>query len=141
MRILLIIPVVLLTLLSCGKEGEYAPCSMPKDMKNECELSTDRAKTSGNEQWLKDQCEGSGLECQISCVVGSHPECDNNPCVQYNYKNLETGTQFTSTSPFCSKECTPDKDGKSPVCGDDALCMPILDKNYCIPLEYMTPGK
>ena len=129
MRILSIIPVILFTLLSCGQEAQYASCPMPSSMADECKQLT-----------MDNQCKNLGVKCRASCIVEDHPECKNNPCLEYNYKDPVTGDQ-AMTPPFCTKECKPDANGKSAECGDNALCLPYLDKNYCIPLEYVTSKK
>jgi len=131
----LIIPVILsavLSFASCGKEAEYGACFMPDDMQKECE-----------QLQLDKQCNDLGIKCKASCLIGDHPECHNNPCLLYNYEDTTTGNQAISP-PFCTKKCQPDnpkgKDPTSATCGADARCMPFLDDNYCIPIEYISPS-
>lgn len=137
MQRFLIIPVILiaiLSLFSCGREAEYAACFMSAGMTEECE------QQNINKQ-LNTQCEALGVKCKVSCIIDDHPECHNNPCLLYNYEDPGTGKLVMSTPPFCTKECTPDDPAKDPTasatCGSEALCMPFLNKSYCVPREYV----
>jgi len=120
--------IALLSVSSCGKEAEYGACFMPDEMKAECKQLN-----------LDGQCKDLGVKCKASCMIGYHPECHNNSCLLYNYEDTATGKLIMSPA-FCSKECTADDPAKptiSATCGANALCMPFLDKYYCVPVEYV----
>ena len=126
---------LLALVFACTTEPSYSSCHMPAGMVKDC---TTKA--------LSEECKNFGLDCLASCMVEDHPECNGDVCMIYNYKD-PIGSSVISSPAFCTFECTPpedekgnipaDWDHKAPECGDSALCMPYLDKYYCIPQKYL----
>ena len=108
---------------ACGKEASYQACPVPQSMAQKC-----------SEKTMKDLCGPLGLDCYASCVVEDHPVCNGDPCLIYNYKDMESGQLFMS-KPFCTFECDPANEEQD--CGKDAKCMPYLGKYYCVPTKYI----
>lgn len=95
--------------LNCEKEEKFQSCPMTEDIKKDC----------------KDE--------NVSCAVAMHPQCPDDICLIYKFKDITTGDLWLS-EPFCTFECSAATD-----CTEDSSCLDYLDKKYCIPNKYLQP--
>ena len=113
-------------LVACESRPDYESCLMTDQMKQDCDGAA-----------LAQQCAASQTDCYVSCVVKKHPQCpgsEESPCMIFQYRKIGE-TESYSHGPFCTYSCTGDVD-----CGNGARCMPVLDKQYCVPnVQSTTP--
>jgi len=99
--------ILILGASNCDKEEKFQSCPMTDQIKEDCKSDT------------------------VSCVVAVHPQCPDDVCLIYKFKNITTGDLWVS-EPFCTLECAAAED-----CPADSTCFDYLDKKYCVPNEYL----